>query len=86
MATEIQQLFQELLYGEGALLGLILIMTIVFMGSWKNKHLALFFVPFTILLGFFYIDNVAANSDLTWLALISFLSVPFLVLRVVKGK
>lgn len=86
MATEIEQAFQELLYGEGALLGFLLIMSVIFLGSWRNKYLSLFFVPLSILLGVFYIDNVAGNSDLTWLALLSFLAIPFLVLRVVKGK
>jgi len=84
--SEIQQAFTELLYGSGAWLGLILIVTIIVVTSHRNKYLALIFIPVTIFMGISYLNNVTLNSDLTWMALIMFITSTFLLIKIAKQK
>lgn len=83
MPNEAQEFFQELLYGEGAFLGLILILTIVILVTYKYKNAGIIFIPITLMMGLQYLANISTSSDFMWCAIIMFLAVPFLLLRMV---
>jgi len=86
MPNEAQEFFQELLYGEGAFLGLILILSIVILVTYKYKNAGILFIPICIFMGIQYLGNISASSNFMWCAIIMFLAVPFLLFRMVdKG-
>jgi len=81
---EVEEAFRQLLYGEGAWLGLILIVTTIMLTSYKNKYLSLVFIPITVFMGISYLDNVASNNNLTWMALVMFITTIFLLIQLAK--
>jgi len=84
MPNEAQEFFQELLYGEGAFLGLILILTILILVNYKYKNSAILFIPIAIMMGIQYLNNISTSSNFMWCAIIMFLAVPFLLYRMVE--
>jgi len=84
MANEAQEFFQELLYGEGAFLGLILILTILILVNYKYKNSGILFIPIAIMMGIQYLNNISTSSNFMWCAIIMFLAVPFLLYRMVE--
>jgi len=83
--SEAEEFFTELLYGEGALFGFLLIFClIVVVSAWEKKS-AIVLVPFSIVLGITYFLNVASDNLFMWLAIIKIIVVPvFLLFRLVK--
>jgi len=84
IVKEVEEAFRQLLYGEGAWLGLILIVTTIMLTSYKNKYLSLVFIPITLFIGISYLDNVASNNNLTWMALVMFITTIFLLIQLAK--
>lgn len=79
MSGEFQEFFEELLYGSGAWLGLILILSIVLIVSLKVKYSSALFVPIMIFLGLFYLENVSESADFIYSVFITWSCVPFLL-------
>lgn len=81
MTNTIQITFQELFYGSGAWLGLLLLLILLILLSLKVKFANLLTVPITIFLGIEYLSN-----DLMWHGFIMFLSSIFLILNLVRNE
>jgi hypothetical protein len=77
--SAVDQAFQALLYGEGAWFGLLLISSIILVTALRYRMLCVIYLPITVFMGISYLNNVEANSDLTWLALIMFIIASFLL-------
>jgi len=88
MVGEAQEFFQELLFGSGAWIGLILIIAIMLLVSAKTKMGGIFMCIICIFLGLEYFSNVATSSNFMWSAIIMFITGAMLALqsgyRVVK--
>lgn len=84
--SEVQEIFQELFFGGGAWLGLILILALIFLAGNRNKYLNLLFIPVLGFLSLLYLDNVAVSSNFMWSALICFMAMPLLLVQFVKQK
>lgn len=88
MAGEALEFFNELMFGSGAWLGLILIVTIMLLVSAKTKMGGIFMCIISIFLGLEYFSNVATSSNFMWSAIIMFITGTILGLqsgyRVVK--
>ena len=83
--SEAEEFFTELLFGEGALFGFLLIICIIILVSAYEKKSAIVLTPFSIVLGITYFLNVAADSLFMWLAIIQIIVIPaFLLFRLVK--
>lgn len=80
MSADIAAVFTELFFGSGAWLGLLLLLSIIFSLSLKNKLLNVLMLPVTIFLGIAYLGYPA----LTWHALIIFLSSIILVINAMQ--
>lgn len=74
------EFFNELLFGSGAWLGFLLIITIVLLLSLKVKYSSIILIPTTIMIGILYLENVAVNSNFMWATIIMFLLTPFMLL------
>ncbi len=81
MSAEIAVAFQELFYGSGAWLGILLLLSIIIGLSLKEKYAAVMMLPVCIFLGIDYITN-----DLLWNALIMFFSSIFIVFNLARNK
>ena len=82
--TAVDLAFQSLLYGEGCWFGLLLISTIILVTAYRFRMLCVIYIPITLFMGIGYLNNVEANSDLTWLALIMFIIASFLFILFAK--
>lgn len=69
----IEDVFNELLFGQGAFLGLIIIVSLILMVGALNKYARLVFMPITVLMAIMYLDNIADSSIFMWCAVIMFL-------------
>lgn len=81
---EASELFTELLFGSGSWIGLLLILSIIFVVSFIDKRSSIIFIPLSIFMGFMYLENVSANSYFMWSAILMFITTIFLVIRVVE--
>jgi len=70
MAGEFIEFFQELMYGSGAWIGLIIILGISLLVVAKVKYSSAPFAIIFLFLGIFYLNNVAADADFIWAVLI----------------
>jgi len=78
MPGEFIEFFNELMYGSGAWIGLILILGLSLLIVAKVKYSSAPFAIIFLFLGIFYLDNVAADSNFIWSALIMWFMIPFL--------
>jgi len=69
-------LFKELLFGEGAWLGLILILMLILILVTVVKYSSLITFPILVFLGIMYLNNVPANSYFMYSALITWACIP----------
>lgn len=84
--SEIQDAFTELLYGVGAPLGLLLIVSIMLLVSSVDKRAGALFVPFSIILGLSYFNNVSSSSNFMWFGFFMFGTTIFMIVRLMKNK
>jgi len=82
----IEELFTELFFGSGCWLGAIILILFIYVGAYLNKYLRLLFIPVSIFLGIWYINNMGLNTDLQWIALIFFITPIILVIMLIKEK
>lgn len=80
------EFFEELLYGSGAWIGLLLILGLVLVVTLKVKYSSALFVPFMIFMGLFYMDNVAENVDFIYSVFMSWATVPILLIMEYKRQ
>lgn len=80
--SEIAEAFNELFYGAGAWLGLLLLLALIVSLTVKTKYAGVFMLPVTIFLAIDYLDYPA----LLWNSLIMFFASVFIVINLVKGK
>lgn len=73
--------FQELFYGAGAWLGLLLLLAIIIVLSVRVRYAGLLTLPICIFLGIDYLTN-----DLLWNALIMFFASIFIVINIAKSR
>lgn len=84
--TPVEEAFYELLFGQGAWLGLIFFIVMLFLLSARNKWANIICIPISIFIGIMYIDNVATNSNLMWGAIIMFITPVFLIVMLAEKK
>jgi hypothetical protein len=77
--TTFGDFFDELLYGSGAWIGLILIIALILLVTVKVKYSSALFIPICVFLGLFYLDNVSENSDFIYSVFIIWAMIPFLL-------
>lgn len=80
MAGEFIEFFEELLFGSGAWLGLILIVSIAFLVVSQVKYSSVFFAVIFLFLGIFYLEEVSSMSNFIWAVVIVWFMIPVLVL------
>jgi hypothetical protein len=80
MSSQIAIAFNELFYGSGMWLGILLIIAIIIGISLKTKWAGLITLPATVFLGINYLTN-----DFMWGGLLMFCTSVFVILNIVKG-
>jgi len=80
----IEEIFNELFFGSGGWLGLLLLLTIIVLLGIKSKVLAVLFIPLSIFLGITYLQNVDPSSNLMWGGILMFLATVLLTVRLAK--
>lgn len=65
--------FSELFFGTGAWLGLLIVISIIFIVTAKEKLSGIVFLPITVLMAINYFNNVPSNSDFMWSGVIMLL-------------
>jgi len=74
--SEASEIFHELLLGEGALFGLVLLIGIVVVIALVSREGAIAMIPVSIIISVFYFANVSGSNNLMWAGVI-FLVLPF---------
>jgi hypothetical protein len=85
MAGEFQEFFTELLFGTGAWLGIILIVSVIVLVTFKEKLSAGIFLPICIFLGIQYFNSVPSNSNLIWGAILMFVMAVYCIGMLIDG-
>jgi len=85
LTNPFQLAFQELFYGSGMWLGILIILSFVVGLSLKNKYASILCLPVTIFLGIDYIVNMTTQTHL-WGSLIMFFTSIFLIINLMMKK
>lgn len=70
MAGEFIEFFEELLFGSGAYLGLLLIVAIILLIVVTVKYSTIFTIPFSVLMISFYLANADPYDNFMWSAVL----------------
>lgn len=84
--SQAEEFFTELFLGSGAFLGLAIILIIMILAISLNKWASAFFVPLSIFMGIWYLENLPSNSSLMWNGIILLCTIPFQVIGVIARK
>jgi hypothetical protein len=79
--SSISVAFQELFYGSGAWLGLILLLALITVLSARIKYTGVLLLPVSIFLGIDYLNN-----DLMWHGIIMFFCAVFVVINLARPQ
>jgi hypothetical protein len=82
--STIAEVFEELFYGSGMWLGILLILAMVIGISLKTRYSSVLMLPVCIFMGITYITNGTGNQ--LWGAIIMFFSAIFLVVNLMKNQ
>jgi len=85
MSGEFKEFFEELLFGSGSWLGLIVIIAIIVLVTAKEKFSAVIFLPITILLSIHYFQNVSPSNDFMWSGVIMLIMTIYCLVMVSWG-
>ncbi len=85
MSGEFQEFFNELLFGTGAWLGLIIIVAIIVIVTMREKLSSAIFLPICIFLGIQYFNSVPSNSNLVWGAILMFIMAVYCIGVLIDG-
>lgn len=86
MAGEIVELFTELLYGSGAMLGVIIILVLLMFLVISVKYGSIVGIPISVIMIVQYWQNVASSSIAMWNTLILFFGIVLMLIIEVKRK
>ena len=84
LSNDVAVAFQELFYGEGMWLGVLLVLAIVTGLTLKNKYATVLCLPVTVFLGIDYLQNGTGNQ--LWGAMIMFVASIFLVVQLMRER
>ena len=84
--NDVEIAFNELFFGSGIFLGLIFYMAIIGLTALRVKYLGVLYIPISLLLTLEYLEHGPSSSNCYWGAIIMFISVPFLLINLWKGK
>jgi uncharacterized membrane protein len=76
--SEVSEIFTELLFGSGAWIGLVLLISIALLVGYKVKYASALFLVIFIFLGWEYFSHITASSMHFWYFLISMMACIFL--------
>ena len=82
MSISISSVFEELFYGSGSWLGLLLFLAIITALTLKAKYTGLLMLPVTVFLAIDYLSY----PSLLWHSVIMFLASVFIIIQIAKGK
>ena len=68
--SEIELIFQELLFGEGAFITFIFLSSIMVLVTAKEKFLGLIFLIVSFMLSLICFNGIASDSNLMWVAIL----------------
>jgi len=85
MTTEAAEFFNQLLFGSGAWLGAILIVSIILIVTIKNRLSGAIFMPICIFLGIQYLNVVPVSSDLVWIGILMFIMAIYSLYMLIDG-
>lgn len=80
------EFFEELLFGSGSWIGLLLILGLVLLVTLKVKYSSALFVPFMIFMGLFYLENVSESVNFIYSVFLAWSSVPLLLVMEYKRQ
>jgi len=83
-AGDFIEFFTELLFGSGAWLGLIIILSLILLVVTAVKYSSVVFTPILIFLGILYLENLAADNNFLYAVLIAWGTIPILLF--IEGK
>lgn len=86
LVTQAQDLFNELLFGSGGWLGLIIVMSLSFLITYKIKYASIPFSIVSFFLGLLLWDNIATNNNLMWASIVYMFMPIFLLVIALKGE
>lgn len=86
VASESEEFFNELLFGSGALLGLLLIIALMLIVALLIKYSAVVLIPFGALMIVFYLDNADVNSSFMWASVIMVCALILIIVIEAKRK
>lgn len=84
--SEVEQAFEELFFGNGMILGLLLYLTVVGLSALKVKYLGVLYAPLSFVLVLEYLDRATNTNNCFWGAILVCLSIPFLIINIFRGK
>jgi len=73
MTGEFAEFFTELLFGSGAWIGAIIIVSVIVLTTFRMRLSGAIFMPICIFLGIEYFNKVPGNSDLIWIGVLMFI-------------
>ena len=84
--TEAAEVFNELFFGAGKWLGLLLIISFILVLCWRKKEAAFVFVPINILWGLEYLETVSPEEPFFYGAIV-FMALPiFIMVDYLRGN
>ena len=78
MSGEIAELINELLFGSGALIGLMVIICLALLVSIRVKYSSMIFIVILLFLAMDYLQKITATTMHAWYFLISLIGIGFL--------
>lgn len=86
MAGEFIEFFEELLFGSGGYLGLLLMVVIMLLLVVKVKYSTIFTVPFACLMVALYIGEISSSSNFMWSSVLMVFVIILMITIEVKRK
>ena len=82
MAGEFTEFFEELMFGSGAWFGIIIILGLSFLISYKAKYSSMCFILIVVFMAFNYLGeiggNISASNSFAWAFIIALMGVAVL--------
>jgi hypothetical protein len=85
MAGEFIEFFNELLFGSGAWIGAIIIVSIIALTTLRTKLSGAIFMPICVFLGMEYFSKVPSNSNLMWIGILMYIMAIYCLAMLIMG-
>jgi hypothetical protein len=82
--TTIAEIFDELLFGSGFWIGLIFIISICIIISYRFKYSGVIFEVILFFMALEYYDNLAVDSNKMWGLILCFVTMIFIVAKMIS--